>query len=45
MHEPPIPWENGSDAAARWRPDIGWFQPALDPEAILDLKAAGRQHD
>jgi hypothetical protein len=37
-------WEQ-ADTAARWHPQIGWFPAHLNAEAVLELKALGREHD
>lgn len=34
-----------SECAARWHPDTGWIDADLDPEAVIALKALGREHD
>lgn len=30
-----------SECAARWHPELGWFDAALNVEALLELKALG----
>ena len=37
-------WER-EETAARWHPQIGWFCAHLNADAILELKAVGREHD